>query len=635
MEQALKSVYAAIKNIDAEVFVVDNNSVDNSVQLIREKFPDVKLMANKENVGFSKANNMAIRKAKGEYILLLNPDTVVEEDTFERCCEFMDQHSNAGALGVKMLDGKGNFLPESKRGLPTPWVAFCKVSGLASIFPKSKKFGKYHLGYLDEDDTNEIEILAGAFMFMRKSVLDEIGLLDEDYFMYGEDIDLSYRVIKGGYKNYYLPDTRIIHYKGESTKKTSINYVFIFYKAMVIFANKHFSQKNAKVFSFLIHIAIYIKAGVDIFKNLIKSLFPSFVDFTFIWIGLYYVAQYWEKVYKPTSDPYPEEYFTLIIPGYILTWLATVYLSGGNDKPYKILKALRGVVVGTILISAFSNFVDSYRFSKALILIGGLLSLLVITFNRFLFHFVQYRDFHFSSKEVKKVAIVGKNRESNRVGKLLKTLKANVITVGYISPEKNVKSHDKCLGEIRQIDEIIKIHKIDELIFCSEDVKTNDIIGLMMNIKNKFVDYKIVPTGSDYIIGSNSKNHRGDLYTIEIKLNISQKKNIRNKRVFDLAFAFGCLVTYPIITWFVDRKMTFLRNIFEVLLGKKSWVGFSLKKDVSLPYIKNGVLTPLSSSTTSLNDPKLIRHLDLHYAREYSIFYDIEIIKKAFKSLGN
>lgn len=219
LEQCLHSVLQASMNIDPEIFVVDNNSVDGSSQLIRKKFPEIHFIENKENVGFSRANNQAIRKAKGKYILLLNPDTIVEEDTFSKIIEFMDNHADAGGLGVKMIDGKGTFLPESKRGLPTPEVAFYKMFGISKLFPNSKKFGKYHLSYLKENEIHEVDVLAGAFMLLRKETLDKIGLLDETFFMYGEDIDLSYRITLGGYKNYYFPETTIIHYKGESTKK--------------------------------------------------------------------------------------------------------------------------------------------------------------------------------------------------------------------------------------------------------------------------------------------------------------------------------------------------------------------------------------------------------------------------------
>ncbi|MEG2337084.1 MAG: glycosyltransferase family 2 protein [Bacteroidales bacterium] len=244
LEQCLASVQKAISHLNVEIFVVDNNSVDGSVEMVKAKFPQVFCIDNKENVGFAKANNQAIRLAKGRYILLLNPDTVVEADTFDLCVAFMEETKDAGALGVKMLDGKGRFLPESKRGLPTPEVSFYKISGLSKLFPYSKRLGKYHLSYLDKDQIHSVDILSGAFMLLRTSVLEKIGLLDESFFMYGEDVDLSYRVLLGGYQNYYFPKTRIIHYKGESTKKGSLNYVIVFYRAMQIFAEKYFSKKK-------------------------------------------------------------------------------------------------------------------------------------------------------------------------------------------------------------------------------------------------------------------------------------------------------------------------------------------------------------------------------------------------------
>ena len=271
IEQCLISVYNAISGIQAEVFVVDNNSVDGSCALIKEKFKGVNLIENKKNYGFSYANNQAIKEAKGEYILLLNPDTVVKEDSFEKCLAFMDKTPDSGGLTVKMIDGKGKFLPESKRALPTPKVAFYKIFGLSKLFPKSKRFARYHLGHLSNNEIHEIEIMPGAFMMLRKEALDKTGLLDEDYFMYGEDIDLSYRIIKAGYKNYYFPETTIIHYKGESTKKGSLNYVFIFYNAMIIFARKHFSNKNARLFSALINTAIYFRAFIAILNRFIKK----------------------------------------------------------------------------------------------------------------------------------------------------------------------------------------------------------------------------------------------------------------------------------------------------------------------------------------------------------------------------
>jgi GT2 family glycosyltransferase len=234
LEQCLRSLERALKGLEAEVYVVDNHSKDGSVEALQPLFPDVHFISSIHNLGFARANNIAIQQSEGEYVLLLNPDTFIGERTLRECIDLMDKNPKAGMCGVGMLKVDGSFAPESRRGVPTPFVAFCKMTGLGSLFPKSRLFGRYYMQYLNKQSINPIEIVSGAFMFIRKEALDKVGLLDETFFMYGEDIDLSYRVLKAGYQNYYIP-TQILHYKGESTKKESFKYVNAFYKAMVIF----------------------------------------------------------------------------------------------------------------------------------------------------------------------------------------------------------------------------------------------------------------------------------------------------------------------------------------------------------------------------------------------------------------
>lgn len=275
LEQCLKSVIQASHSLDVDIFVVDNCSEDDSVSMVQTRFPGVKLIINQDNKGFSKANNQAIRKSESDYVLLLNPDTVLEEDALVKTLNFMETHPEAGGLGIKMIDGYGHFLPESKRGLPTPWASFCKMSHLSQLFPRSAYFNRYHLGYLPENETNKIEVLAGAFMLLRRKVLDSIGLLDEDFFMYGEDIDLSFRITKAGNFNYYFPEARMIHYKGESTRKGSLNYVRVFYGAMLIFARKHFAGKNERLLSLVILPGVYFRAGIAMISRSLNSFSHS------------------------------------------------------------------------------------------------------------------------------------------------------------------------------------------------------------------------------------------------------------------------------------------------------------------------------------------------------------------------
>ncbi|MFB6343882.1 glycosyltransferase family 2 protein [Saccharicrinis sp. FJH2] len=259
LDLCLQSVKRAMQGIDTEVIVVDNASTDTSVSMVKEKFPWVNLIENKENCGFSKANNIAIKKAKGQFVLLQNPDTIVAEDTYEQCLLYLDENDYVGALGIRMVDGSGEYLRESKRGLPTPMTAIFRAAGLSYIFPKSKIFARYYVGHLVNNRNAEVPILAGAFMMIRKTALDTCGLLDEDYFMYGEDIDLSYRIDRGGFTNSYFGLASIIHFKGESTSKQSDKYLNSFFGAMEIFYQKHFSGSMSVWINGLIHWGIKTK----------------------------------------------------------------------------------------------------------------------------------------------------------------------------------------------------------------------------------------------------------------------------------------------------------------------------------------------------------------------------------------
>lgn len=629
LEQCLNSVRKALKGIDGEVFVVDNNSIDGSVKMVEEKFPEYHLIENKGNVGFSRANNQAMKVSKGEYILLLNPDTVVEEDTFSKCISFMDDHPDAGGLGVRMIDGKGSFLPESKRGLPTPSVAFFKIFGLSRLFPKSKIFGKYHLGYLDEHEINEIEILSGAYMFMRKEALEKVGLLDEAFFMYGEDIDLSYRIVEGGYKNYYFPETQIIHYKGESTKKSSINYVFVFYRAMVIFAEKHFSQKNAKLFSFFINMAIYFRAGLALFTRLLKRLALPLTDLLFMVIGLYYMTKIWAH----EDIDFPEEILWYALPGYALLWLGATFFSGGYDFPIKLKSYIKGSLIGTALILViYALLPKSVQFSRLFILIGAVWIASYYILSRFILHLTLKSRFDLSGIKSKNFAIIGEPSEVERVDQILKNTSQKINAVHSVSPSNKKNTGDS--GVVDQLDQIVHIHDIDEVIFCAKNTTAEDIIEWMSRMSSKQIEFKIAQPESMYLIGSNSIDSAGDLYVMEID-NISTTGNKRNKRSFDFIVAFSFLLLSVVLIWFFRNKLKFLRNMWLVLIGRRTIVGYSFNADkyeTTLPQIKKGVLTPIEGKK-SAEDPALKAKLNLIYARDYSVWNDLEILSKHWEKL--
>ncbi|MEL6989147.1 MAG: glycosyltransferase, partial [Bacteroidota bacterium] len=422
-----------LQGIEHEIFVVDNNSTDQSVSMLQSDYSDLHLILNKENLGFSKANNQAIRRASGEYIMLLNPDTVVGEDSMSKVVQFMDQTKDCGALGVRMIDGSGKFLPESKRGLPTPTTAFFKMTGLSSLFPKSRIFNQYHLGFLDEHKVHEVEVLSGACMCLRKSVLDEIGLLDETFFMYGEDIDLSYRVIKAGYKNYYFPDTTIIHYKGESTKKGSLNYVKVFYNAMIIFAKKHFTGGKAGVYIFAIQLAIFAKALLSFFKNLFQSTYLLLIDGFAIYFGLHFIKQFWARYQFNDPSYYENSNMHILIPVYTFIWILSIFFGTGYDKEIKFWKLFRSISLGTIfLLAIYGLLPDTFRSSRAIILIGFVTAISISFAIRIIRNVVKNGQFIGNSK-VKNVLIIGSENESRRALDLLNLAKVKFNYCGTLS----------------------------------------------------------------------------------------------------------------------------------------------------------------------------------------------------------
>lgn len=592
LEQCIRSVLKARQNLDVEIIVIDNHSVDGSAQYIKEKFSEVVLIENEENVGFSKANNQGIKIAKGKYVLLLNPDTVIQEDTLIKCFRFMEEHVDAGAVGVKMVDGKGEFLPESKRGLPTPMVAFYRIFGLSRLFPKSKTFGKYHLSYLDNNQIHVVDVLSGAFMFIRKEVIDKIGGLDEDYFMYGEDIDLSYRIIQAGYKNYYYPETSIIHYKGESTKKSSINYVITFYKAMVIFADKHFSHSYAKFFHFLVYVAIYLRAGISIFYRFFKKLILPILDIIFIGTLIVLFALWYEKNFKLSSNYYDKNLLHIGTLIYAVIIVLSIYFYGGYEKKPKLKNIFQGSILGLLIVlSVYGLLPENLRYSRVIIVTGGIIAFIYYYWSRWVFYLLGLKDYSYLSSILpRNILVVGDEKEFERVSTLLKNIPVQINRIGLVKVQKNgEKVHPNFSGYLSDIEEIVKIEKIDEIIFCSRDLNIQQIIQWMIKLSYLPVQYKIAHPDEWYIIGSNDIHSQGELYTLELNT-ILLPENQRKKRVLDVLLCVLVLLFSPFLIFIFKNKKVFLVNIWDVLLGKKTWVGLGKYQNKELPKLKPSVL---------------------------------------------
>lgn len=613
LDQCLDSVKRASEHLKVEVFVVDNDSKDGSIEMVSKKYPEVRLIANKENVGFSKANNQAMEIAKGKYILLLNPDTVVGEDTLDKTFSYMEAHPETGGLGIRMFDGRGNFLPESKRGLPSPMVAFYKIFGLSALFPKSKRFGQYHLGHIPEDQTAEVDILSGAFMMMRKEALVKTGLLDETFFMYGEDIDLSYRIQLAGYNNVYFADSSIIHYKGESTKKGSANYVFVFYRAMIIFARKHFSQNNAWMYSFLINFAIYLRASLALIVRFIKRLTLPLVDVTLITGGLFALTSYWTR----SGIEFPSKIIDYSIPIYAITWVFSNFFQGAYDKPIKLLKFVKGTLLGTLpILLVYGLLPKDYQFSRLFILIGASWTIIYFFISRIYLHFAVKKKFDLHKRSKNRFLVFTKSS-------------------GALIKEHLKFSH----GEIEKIQEMNQLasseilNDFDELIYDSSSISYREIIDHMGQNRGSSCSFKIAPEEAEYFVGSDSIDTKGELYILNLNTLLSEE-NKRKKRTFDWSFALLLILLLPFNIWTYSNKKKYINNLTSILFGKLSFIGFTENarmRDVRLPKIKPGILYP--SDILGIEEESVVEKLNLLYSRDYSMRKDLSIVLKAWKKL--
>ena len=610
LKQCLTSVFGSQRQLadgtelGLDVWVVDNDSVDGSVEMVRAEYPEVHVIANHENVGFARANNQALAWCTGDVMLLLNPDTIVEADTFVRCVDFMQGHERCGGLCVKMVDGEGRYLKESKRGFPSPEAAFYKISGLTRLFPHSRRIAAYYMGHLPADEENEIEIMPGAFLMFRREVYNRIGGLDESYFMYGEDIDFSWRIHLAGWENHYLPQARIVHYKGESTKKGSMNYVYTFYNAMSIFAKKYFNGRNARVYNILLQAAIWMRATLAGVGRIVRAMAVPLADFVAAYGGFVLLKQVWATYWADNINYYPPEYTTVVIPIYILVLMACSWLGGGYDRPVKLWRIVRGMAVGVLLLLAFYSLLDeSQRYSRMLLLSGSLWTLLSTLTIRLVLSACGVKGYALHTRRHGTTIIVGSDDEAARVERLYRS---------YVSPTVTLSKTDDISPS--HLQDRIRIEHAEEVVFCGRDVPLPDIIGLMTHLRTTGVLYRIAPSDSDYIIGSGGILSANDLYLTDLDT-VDTPTCRRQKRLFDILTALLLIVLSPVLFWPQQRKRRYFADCLAVLAGRLSWVGYTGRQ---------GVFTPADIAPAATAD--LAERLTLRYMRHYRTATDIGIL---------
>ena len=618
----------AVENIETEIFVVDNNSSDGSKDFFKDRFSRVKFIWNKENIGFSKANNIALQHITGKYILFLNPDTLLPEDCLEKSIAYLDSHAEAGALGIKMLDGSGNFLKESKRSFPSPVTSFYKLSGLAKLFPHSKVFARYYLGDIDEEKNHEVEVLAGAFMLIPKKIIDSVGSFDEDFFMYGEDIDLSYRIREAGYKNLYFADSIIIHFKGESTKRGGLNYVRLFYKAMSIFTHKHYGNR-AFVFNVLIQVGILLRAFLSAVKRFIKWIGMPVIDGTIILMSFWIVKLLW-NLYVKRDVNYSPNMLIIAFPFFTLLFLIASYYSGLYDNGFKQKRLNHSTVIAfAVLLSVYALLPESIRFSRGILVFGSLLAFILMTMVRWWLVKWNVIEGDEKSDEHRQTLIIGTQKEFEEVNAIMQNAGMEERVLGRIDVNGN---DTNAIGKIEDIHRLLTTYSIKEIIFCEGELSFKKIIELIKILWK--VRIKFYASNAKGIIGSNSKKISGKFISSDKKIRLSLPISRRNKNFIDIIVSIFFIITFPLHLFTQKKPGQFFKNVFETLLLNRTWVGYAFP-ETTMPKLKSGVLTTtgLPASLNTLPAESLIAS-DKWYATDYDVWEDVKMIMHNYKFLS-
>jgi len=634
LQNLLTSLSKAVANLSTEIIVVDNGSDDGSVELLRDKFPQVTLIANKDNLGFSKANNLGLKIAKGKFLLLINPDTIVQEDTFEKLIEFFNKHQDAGMTGCKILNPDGTLQLACRRSFPGPWTSFCKVSGLSSLFPKSKLFARYNLTFMDENQSYEVDAISGSFMMIRREVFEKIGGLDEQFFMYGEDLDWCYRVQQAGWKVYYVHETTIIHYKGESTKRSGLDETKVFYNAMHLFVKKHFA--SSLLVEIILRMAIIFRQLLAFFGKQRIPLAALFLDFLFFNLSLFLT----EKLYSHfrTWRGFPESTHLIVYTIPALVQILVSATSGVYKKEtLPVLRIYPALLSGFFVISSLTYFFKDFAYSRGVVLLTFILLVFLLSGWRILFRLIFKIGLPQVDKTIVKTLVIGTTKSSLEIARKLKEKSSSFhAIIGLISEtRKEIGEHFgafEVIGSLQNIQKVIREKKISEVIFPSEGVSYTSMMTVVARCQKENVEFKLAGSNLDFLVGKSSVYLLEDIPFIEITYNISQIGHSFIKRSFDLLVGFVLLCSlYPFIFLkkiLLNRKSLFTELILEIPQVVKGQISFVGPKETSSSNLFLGKRGLTGIWFTETETEENLEKLNIFYAKNQNIWLDLEILSK-------
>jgi hypothetical protein len=649
LENALASLTRAAAGMQVEIFVVDNASSDGSVEMVRAKFPGVTVMENSVNVGFARANNAAIRRAQGKYLLLVNPDTVVQEDTLRTMVEFFGSHPDAGLAGCKILNPDGTFQLPCRRSFPTPWVAFTKIFGLSALFPGSRLFGRYNLTYLDPDRTYQVDAVSGSFMMITRAAFERVGGLDESFFMYGEDLDWCYRVQESGFRVYYVHSTQIIHFKGESTKRSEIDEIKLFYEAMELFVEKHF-RKSGIVRLFL-HLGILVRAGAASLSRWARPLVQVGLDALLVDIALFLSA--WMYLGNFLRFPMNANPVVWFVPALMVVATAS-FLGLYTVFKYSASRAAVAVIVSYVLLSAVVFFAKEFAYSRAVVILSGLLSILFIPGWRLVVRVrgkAALRQGERGSLYGRPTVIVGSGPSAQEV---LRKLRARVDggyeVLGFIAKQSTTIGEKisgvEVIGSMDNVGKVIKERGVTEVIFATDAVSYADMLSVIARSGSRAVNFRLVPRSLEAIIGKTRIDDLDTLPLVDIEYNLHKPGHRILKRLFDIVLSGILLVLCYVPVRVSGRRGAFARRVLllpQVFAGRISLVGLPMEESEG-PSLSDqrqgGWPTEIELGPKGLTGLVQINRRDdltleeteryaMYYAKNQSVVLDLEILSKA------
>ncbi len=623
--QCLHSIERAALKIDVEVIVVDNCSSDGSLEYLAPIFPLVEFIEIKENIGFGRGNNVGIMKAAGKYTLLLNPDTILSDDTLTMMVDYMEHHHEVGIAGCKVLNGDGSFQAACRRGFPTPWASFCKLFGLQRLFPKSPLFARYNQTFRSEDETYYVDAVIGAFMFSRTDVLQSVGGFDADFFMYGEDLDLCYRVSLNDWKISYYHETTIIHFKGESTRRSSMNEVKVFYNAMEIFARKHYGKSI--LFLNLLRLGIWLRSLLAYFSKNKRISIILLWDCLAINVALLIATNIrFDHYLGFPAFAYPMVFIVITL----LFLLSMLAVEGYYSERAPVRKLISGLMVSFFILSAFTYFFKEYAFSRGVLLMTIAFTLLASSSIRLVFLIF---DKLLRKDTDRRIALIGMNENSANIIKSLNNSDSRFVGItGIITTETVSKISEfaglPIIGNIEYIAKIISEFRIREIIITDpsvDKVKLISTANAMPKVRFYFAqNYEGVVVSRVIADVTGTK-------PLMPKIQIETFRNRIVKRSIDVLISIFLLTGgLPLVFLFAKNVRSMLVNIWTVLLGKKSLIGLYPIGAPKMSIGKIGVI-----SLAHLNEPeqlsmKAIEELNRYYAENYSFSLDLDICLKFY-----